>query len=127
MSPGGEGGRGGGGGRVSPRKLTGSVGAGALTPQGAGGGGGGGGGGVEYARLRRILTNQRVEVEFFRQPDRERQPALLVLDSGRGLEKVGIRRLAGKFLLLDVEAYFAHDCYTRGSGEIFYTALLGRG
>lgn len=113
--------------RVSPRKLTGSVGAGALTPQGAGADGGREGGGVEYARLRRILTNQQVEVEYFRQPDRERQPALLVLDSGRGVKKVGIRRLGGKFLLLDVEAYFAHDCYTRGSGEIFYTALLGRG
>jgi len=82
---------------------------------------------VEYARLRRILMNQRVEVEYFRQPDRERQPALLVLDSGRGVERVGIRRLSGKFLLLEVEAYFAHDCYTRGSGDIFYTAPFGRG
>jgi len=49
------------------------------------------------------------------------------LDWGGGFERVGIRRLSGKFLLLEVEAYFAHDCYTRGSGDIFYTAPFGRG
>jgi hypothetical protein len=80
-----------------------------------------------FARLRRILSPQWVEVEFFRQPDPERQPAMLVLDTARGPEKVGIGRLAGKFLLLDVEAYFAHDCYTRKSEDIYYTAHLGRG
>ena len=49
---------------------------------------------------------------------------MLVVDHTKEVENVPIERLMGKFLLLDVETYFAHLAYTKDSGEIFYTALF---